>query len=72
MPSKFPGEEEEEEDTLVEEELLEVFLLLVMAIVVEVDKVEGLPRWHSNEDLLHWPRRHCTKGSPLPWYPGAH
>ena len=72
MPSKFPGEkeeeatEEEEDDTLVEELLLvEVFLLLVMATSVEMD---GGARWHSKEDLLQWPCRHCTKGSPLPWW----
>ena len=74
MPSEFPGvkeeedEEEEEEDTLVELLLLllEVFLLLVMAIVVEVAMVDRLLRWHSNEDSLQCPWRHCTKGSPLP------
>ena len=63
----MPGEkeeEDEEDDTLVEELLL---LLLVMAAMVEVVEVEGGPRWHSNEDLLHRPCRHCTKGSPLPW-----
>ena len=74
MPSKFPGEteeeateEKEEDDTLVEEllVLLEVFLLLVMATSVVVD---GGARWHSKEDLLQWPCRHCTKGSPLPWW----
>ena len=71
MPSKFPGEKEEEateeEETLVEEllVLLEVLLLLVMATSVEVD---GGARWHSKEDLLQWPCRHCTKGSPLPWW----
>ena len=51
MPSKLLGEkEEEEEDTLVEELLLLEILLLVMADMVEV---EGEPRWHSKEDLLH-------------------
>ena len=62
MPGEKEEEEEEEDDTLVEE-----LLLLVMAAMVEVVEVEGGPRWHSNEDLLHRPCRHCTKGSPLPW-----
>ena len=58
----------EEEDTLMEELLVLEVSLLVMAIIVEVVVVmEGDPRWHSNEDSLHWPWRHCTKGSPMPW-----
>ena len=60
-------EEEEEEDTLVVELLLEDVQLVMAIVVVEV--VEGGEaglRWHSNEESLQRPSRHCTNGSPTP------
>ena len=59
--------DEEEEDTLVVELRLEVVQLVMAIVVVEV--VEGGEaglRWHSKEESLQRPSRHCTNGSPTP------